>query len=111
MPYADFEHLTREWALQRNIIPNSTPATQLLKAVSEMGELADATIKGDRHGIRDGVGDVMVCLIIFCALQKIDLTACLAEAYNEIRERKGTMLPNGVFVKETQESVDALHTA
>ena len=76
-----------------------------------MGELADATIKGDRHGIRDGVGDVMVCLIIFCALQQIDLTACLAEAYNEIKDRKGTMLPNGVFVKDLLETRDALHTA
>ena len=111
MPYADFEYLTREWATQRSIIPNSSPSTQLLKAVSEMGELADATIKGDRHGIRDGVGDVMVCLIIFCALQKIDLTACLAEAYNEIKDRRGTMLPNGVFVKDLPEDIHAIHPA
>ena len=103
MPFSDFERLTHEWARNRQIIPNSSPATQLLKAVSEMGELADATIKGDRHGIRDGVGDVMVCLIIFCALQKIDLTTCLAEAYDEIKDRRGTMLPNGVFVKDTPE--------
>lgn len=100
MAYQDFEHLVLNWAKARQIIPNSTPQTQLMKTMSELGELADATIKGDRHGIRDGVGDVVVTLIIYCALQKIDLTACLAEAYSEIADRRGTLLPNGVFVKE-----------
>ena len=102
MAYADFEYLTIQWAKARQIIPNSTPATQLLKTVSELGELSDATIKNDRHGIRDGVGDVLVTLIIYCALQKIDMVSCLAEAYGEIQNRKGTLLANGVFVKEEQ---------
>lgn len=30
------------WATERRIIPNAKPHSQLLKAVSEMGELADA---------------------------------------------------------------------
>lgn len=88
------------WAEARKIIPNSTPETQLLKALSEMGELADATIKKDRSKIADGVGDVMVCLINYCALQDLNLVDCLELAYEEIKERKGTLLPNGVFVKE-----------
>lgn len=88
------------WAEARRIIPNSTPETQLLKAVSELGELADATIKKDRPKIADGVGDVMVCLINYCALQDLDLVECLELAYNEIKDRKGTLLPSGVFVKE-----------
>jgi NTP pyrophosphatase (non-canonical NTP hydrolase) len=88
-----------QWAEARKIIPNSTPATQLLKAVSELGELADATIKDDRLGIIDGVGDVMVCLINFCALQDINLVTCMDIAYDEIKHRKGTLMPNGVFVK------------
>lgn len=100
MAFRDFETLVIQWAKDRQIIPNSTPQTQLMKTMSELGELADATIKGDRHGIRDGVGDVVVTLIIYCALQKIDLTNCLAEAYGEIKDRRGTLLPNGVFVKE-----------
>ena len=100
MAFKDFETLVHRWAQDRQIVPNSTPQAQLLKTMSELGELADATLKGDRHGIRDGVGDVMVTLIIYCALQKIDLTACLAEAYNEIADRTGTLLPNGVFVKD-----------
>ena len=100
MSYADYEIRIIQWAEARKIIPNSTPATQLLKCMSELGELADATIKGDVDGIKDGVGDVMVCLINYCALQDINLVDCMAGAYDEIKNRKGTLLPNGVFVKE-----------
>lgn len=98
--YASIELDIIRWAEARQIIPNSTPATQLLKAMSEFGELADATIKNDRLGIIDAMGDVMVCLINYCALQDINLVACMEVAYDEIKDRKGTLLPNGVFVKE-----------
>ena len=97
--YAELEMKIVQWAEARKIIPNSTPATQLLKAMSELGELADATIEDDRLGIIDGVGDVMVCLINFCALQDINLVTCMDIAYDEIKHRKGTLMPNGVFVK------------
>ncbi len=100
MSYADIEMQVIRWAEARRIIPNSTPTAQLLKAFSEMGELADATAKNDRAGVVDGVGDVMVCLINYCALQDIDLVKCLEAAYEEIKDRKGTMMPSGVFVKE-----------
>jgi NTP pyrophosphatase (non-canonical NTP hydrolase) len=88
------------WAEARKIIPNSDPQTQLLKAVSELGELADATIKKQHGKIADGVGDVMVCLIVYCALLDINLVDCMELAYKEIKDRKGTLLANGVFVKD-----------
>jgi NTP pyrophosphatase (non-canonical NTP hydrolase) len=100
MSYQAVEIKIIQWAEARKIIPNSTPETQLLKAVSELGELADATIKKDREGIVDGVGDVMVCLVSYCALQDIDLVKCIEAAYDEIKDRKGTLLANGVFVKD-----------
>ena len=100
MSYADYEMRIIQWAEARRIIPNSTPETQLLKAMSEMGELADATIKGDRLDVMDAVGDVMVCLVNYCALQDINLVDCMELAYEQIKDRKGTLLPNGVFVKE-----------
>ena len=98
--YAEIEMKIVHWAEARKIIPNSTPATQLLKAMSELGELADATIKDDLGQIKDGVGDVMVCLINYCALQDINLVDCMYSAFREIQHRKGTLLENGVFVKE-----------
>ena len=100
MSYADVQMKIIQWSEARRIIPNSTPETQLLKAMSELGELADATIKKDRDGIADGVGDVMVCLVNYCALADIDLVECMKSAYAEIKDRKGTLMPNGVFVKD-----------
>jgi hypothetical protein len=99
MSYADVELDVIRWAEKRRIIPNAKPHTQLLKAVSELGELADAEIKGDMDGIKDGVGDVVVCLINYCALRDINLVDCLKGAYDQIKHRKGTLLSSGVFVK------------
>jgi len=88
------------WAEARKIIPNAKPYVQLMKTGSELGELFDAEIKGDMVGIIDGVGDVLVTLIIYCALHDLSITDCLQVAYDEIKDRKGTLLENGVFVKD-----------
>jgi len=65
-----------------------------------MGELADATIKNDKEAIVDSVGDVRVCLVNYCALQDISQVDCMQVAYDHIKNRKGTLLPNGVFKKD-----------
>ena len=88
------------WAEARKIIPNSTPQAQFLKGTSEWGELADALNKKDMPAVKDAVGDVLVCLINMCALLDINVVDCLEGAYHEIKDRKGTLLPTGVFVKE-----------
>ena len=100
MSYANIELEIIRWSEARKIIPNSTAETQLLKAVSEIGELCDATIKQDRENMIDSVGDVMVCLINFCALEELNLVHCMQVAYDQIKNRKGTLMPNGIFVKE-----------
>lgn len=89
-----------DWAKAREIIPNSTPQAQLMKTFSELGELADATLKRDLYGVVDGLGDVLVTLIIYARLQGLSLEACLVSAYETIKDRKGTLTPEGVFVKE-----------
>jgi len=89
-----------QWAEARKIIPNSTPEAQLLKCMSELGELADAQLKRDRFEIIDGIGDVLVTLILFAKLSGLDIRDCLAHAYVMIKDRKGILMPNGVFVKE-----------
>ena len=100
MSYAQVEMQIIQWAEDRKILPNASAETQLLKTMSELGELADALIKGDRGQIIDGLGDVMVTLIIVAAKLDLDLVACIECAYEEIKDRKGTMMPNGVFIKE-----------
>ena len=100
MTYRIVETEILRWAEARKIIPNSTPTAQYLKAVSEMGELADAINKRDMPAVKDAVGDTLVCLINMCALLDIDMIDCLNGAWDQIKDRKGTLLPSGVFVKE-----------
>ena len=42
---------------------NSTEQAQLLKALSEIGELADSILKNDRDQAKDDIGDILVCMI------------------------------------------------
>ena len=98
-----FEQLAdsvQEWAAARGIYEHSSARAQLLKAFSEMGELADAEIEDDGTAAADAVGDVLVCLINFCAMRDFDITNCLAGAWDEIKDRKGRMIPGGAFVKD-----------
>jgi NTP pyrophosphatase (non-canonical NTP hydrolase) len=89
-----------QWAKDRKIVPNSNPTAQLMKTMSELGELADATLKGNNAECVDGVGDVLVTLILYCELSDFDITTCLGSAYDEIKDRKGTLTAEGIFVKE-----------
>jgi NTP pyrophosphatase (non-canonical NTP hydrolase) len=88
------------WAEARKIIPNSTPQTQLLKTVEELGELVGAVLRNNQVGIKDGLGDVMVTLVIAADLLGTNVRECMELAYNEIKDRRGTMMPSGVFVRE-----------
>lgn len=98
--FSELELKVIQWAEARKIIPNSTPQAQLLKAFEEMGELAGGLAKGKDDVVKDSIGDVLVCLINFCALKDISMASCLEGAWQEIRHRKGTLMPNGIFVKE-----------
>lgn len=98
--FADLQMNVVRWAEARRIIPNSTPQAQFIKAVSEMGELADGIAKNDRALVQDSVGDVLVCLINLCALMDMDVVDCLGVAWNDIKDRKGYLNTDGVFIKE-----------
>ena len=100
MSYAEIEMKVIQWAEARKIIPNATPQAQLNKALEELAELFKAESQKDMAGIKDGVGDVLVCLINYCALHDITMTECLYLAYDEIKDRKGTLMSDGTFVKE-----------
>lgn len=88
------------WAEARKIIPNAKPEAQLLKTMSELGELADAVLKRDREGTIDGFGDVLVTLMLAAALLDLDIVKCLESAYNEIKDRRGILNDQGAFIKE-----------
>ena len=100
MSYEQTELQVVMWGEKRGIVQNSDSKTQLLKAFSEMGELADAITKRDRESIIDGLGDVLVCLTMVAAIEDVDLKQCFASAYDEIKDRKGYLNATGVFVKD-----------
>ena len=68
MNWNDFKEKVEKWAEERGIYEHSTPEAQLLKALSELGELADAVIKNDREDLCDAIGDVAVCLINYARM-------------------------------------------
>jgi hypothetical protein len=99
--YAELEMKVLQWSEQRKIVPNSTPLAQTRKALEEIQELYDALVLDDRNEAIDAVGDTMVCLINVCALMDVNLTDCLEAAYHQIKDRRGYMNAEGIFVKES----------
>ena len=99
MEFENLEILVLNWANERNLLHKENHTRQMLKCVSEVGELSDALIKKDIDGIKDGVGDTIVTLIILCKQLDLNLTECLESAFNEIKNRKGKTV-NGTFIKE-----------
>lgn len=100
MSYEQTELQVVMWGEKRGIVQNSDSKTQLLKAFSEMGELADAITKRDRDAIIDGIGDVLVCLTMVAAIEDVDVKHCFASAYDQIKDRKGYLNKEGVFIKD-----------
>lgn len=90
----------RQWAADRNLIEGSTPEKQMLKLIEEVGELASAMARS-RHKacLIDSFGDAVVVLTILAAQHGLNIEACIAAAYDEIKDRKGRMV-DGVFIKE-----------
>lgn len=95
----DLFNLIIKWGHDRNIVEGSDPKSQLLKTMSELGELADGINKNRIDEIVDGVGDVIVTLVLICEKYGITLNDCVNTAYDEIKDRKGRMV-NGTFIKE-----------
>jgi len=87
------------WANERGLLRPENHLKQMGKMVSEVGELCDAIIKNDKNGQIDGIGDVLVTLIILANQLGYDIEDCLEVAYNEIKNRKGETI-NGTFIKE-----------
>lgn len=85
---------------KRKNLDIAEPEKQMLKVVEEVGEVAAALARNNKNDLRDGIGDVVVTLVILAIQNDMDLYECLNQAYNEIKDRKGKNV-NGVFVKES----------
>lgn len=86
-----------KWAKEKGL-DKAESSKQFLKVTEEVGEVASALARNDRDLLEDGIGDVVVTLIILALQNGMNLTECLETAYDEIKNRTGKMV-DGVFVK------------
>lgn len=96
-PLTEYAAKFTQWAKDRKIIQNGNLQTQTLKLVSEVGELADNIAKG--RDTKDDIGDSFVVLNNLVEMQGYTWQECLEQAWNDIKDRKGHMNKNGVFIK------------
>lgn len=117
-----FENLSEKvvaWANEKGIIDSSNPFKQLLKTQEELDETLYALRKIEdlednsqldlvnkeelrlkyMEEVKDGIGDMLVTIIILAELNNLRSEDCLNYAYQEIKNRKGKMV-DGLFVKE-----------
>ena len=100
MTFDEFKSNVEQWAALRGIYRHSTPEAQLLKAMSELGELADAHIKKDVPEKADGLVDTIVCLINYAYMEEIDMEKSMDDVWKILRVRQGRMVKGGAFVKD-----------
>lgn len=89
-----------EWSIDKGL-HNGNSFTQYAKSSEEMGEVAAALCRNDTEALRDGIGDVVVTLVILAQQNNMTLQECLEQAYGEIKDRKGVMSKDGSFIKES----------
>lgn len=88
----------RSWAEEKGIYAKGDPKTQFVKLIEEVGELSKAILNGNKEEQKDGIGDSIVVLTNLAHLLGFKVEDCIDAAYNEIKNRKGSM-QNGTFVK------------
>ena len=88
-----------EWANNKGLLSPDNSKNQVLKAMAELGELADEILKGDRKNIILELGDVEVCLTILKEQENIEQDYPLKCAWEKIRSRTGKTV-NGTFIKD-----------
>lgn len=89
-----------QWSIDKNLHKGNS-FTQYAKSSEEMGEVAAALCRNDIDELRDGIGDVIVTLVILAQQNGMTLYECLEQAYNEIKDRKGVMSKDGSFIKQS----------
>lgn len=89
-----------KWSEAKLIFKNGKRETQYLKLAEEMGELASSIAKG--RDVRDDIGDCLVVLNNLAVMSGTTLEECLGIAYYQIKDRKGFLNGNGVFIKDEE---------
>lgn len=88
-----------QWSIDKGLDKGNS-FTQFTKTIEEQGEIAAALCRNDIDELRDGIGDVIVTLVILAQQNDMTLYECLEQAYGEIKDRTGVMSKDGSFIKQ-----------
>lgn len=87
-----------QWSIDKGLHKGNS-FTQYAKSSEEMGEVAAALCRNNIDELKDGIGDVVVTLIILAQQNNMTLYECLEQAYGEIKNRTGVISKDGSFIK------------
>lgn len=97
----------REWAKERGLYEKGNVKTQFLKLNEEIGELSRSILKDNYDEYKDAIGDIVIVLTNMAYMTETSIEECINGAYEEIKNRQGSMI-NGTFVKqETEKQIDS----
>ena len=125
MNYEELSALVLRWGEDKGIFAKSTPLRQLDKTQEELDETKEAlqklasltdqqilseklltdnpeTLNLEQDALaeaKDGIGDMLVTIILLAKMVDMDTVDCLQSAYDVIKKRTGKMV-NGQFVKD-----------
>tara|TARA_R110000744_G_scaffold369284_1_gene479446 strand:- start:903 stop:1232 length:330 start_codon:yes stop_codon:yes gene_type:complete len=108
MNYEELSKLVIQWGEDKQIFAKSTPLRQLDKTQEELEETREALVKLISSNaqeieaveeVKDGIGDMLVTIILLGEMVGMDTIDCLETAYNVIKKRTGKMV-NGQFIKD-----------
>ena len=125
MNYEELSTLVLQWGEDKGIFAKSTPLRQLDKTQEELDEtkealqklasltdqqiLSEKLLTDDPNTLdleedalleaKDGIGDMLVTIILLAKMVNMDSVDCLQSAYDVIKKRTGKMV-DGQFVKD-----------
>lgn len=121
MKYEELSDSVIKWGVDKGIFDASTPLRQLDKTQEELDETRDAleklnnldyqlslmedmdipteTKKEALAEVKDGIGDMLVTIILLAEMVEMNSVDCLQAAYDVIKKRTGKMV-DGQFVKD-----------
>ncbi len=88
-----------EWADPKGLLNPELAPQQFMKLSEEVGELANAILKGNKIEQIDALGDIKVVITILAEQLGFDIDECEEIAYQEIKNRTGKTI-NGTFIKD-----------
>lgn len=88
-----------EWTDPKGLLNPQLAPQQFMKLSEEVGELANAILKGNKIEQIDALGDIKVVITILAEQLGFDIDECEEIAYQEIKNRTGKTI-NGTFIKD-----------